>query len=365
MPQPVPPLLRAARNLPATGPQDRVPVWFQRQAGRSLPEYHEVRGEGTILNAIQDPERATEITLQPVRRYGVDAAILFSDIITPVWAVGFGIDITPGVGPECERPFRSADDLKRLRPLEPVADLWFQTETIQNLVSELDDVPLIGFAGAPFTLAAYMVEGRPSKNHGKVKSLMLTEPRLWHELCDRLADIVIATLRSQVEAGAAAVQLFDSWAGALHPDHYRRLVAPHSTRIMEGVADLGVPRFHFGINTAEILDQMADVGAEVVGVDWRTPLSVARRRTGGRVALQGNLDPAVCLSPWEVVEAEVARVLDDNGGHPGHIFNLGHGVLPDTDPDILAQVVEMVHAKGRVSEASGGDSGGSCSGRDG
>lgn len=342
-----PHLLRAARQQPASGPSDRVPVWFQRQAGRSLPEYHEVRGEGTILKAIQDPDRATEITLQPVRRYGVDAAILFSDIITPIWAVGFGMDITPGVGPEAEKPFRSADDLNRLRPLDPDTDMAFQAETIKNLVSELD-VPLIGFAGAPFTLAAYMVEGRPSKNHGKVKSLMLSEPALWHELCDRLADIVIATLRAQVEAGAAAVQLFDSWAGVLHADHYRTHVAPHSAKIMAGVADLGVPRFHFGINTAELLDQMADVGAEVVGVDWRTPLSVARERTGGRVALQGNLDPAVCLSSWDVVEPEVRRVLDDNGGHPGHIFNLGHGVLPDTDPAILARVVELVHAEGRV-----------------
>ncbi len=333
-------------------------MWFQRQAGRSLPEYHEVRGEGTILNAIQEPDRATEITLQPVRRYGVDAAILFSDIVTPVWAVDFGIDITPGVGPECEKPFRSVDDLNRLRPLDPDVDIAFQIETIKNLVAELGDVPLIGFAGAPFTLAAYMVEGRPSKNHGNVKSLMLTEPALWHDLCDRLADIVIATLRSQVEAGAAAVQLFDSWAGALHPDHYRNYVAPHSARIMAEVADLGVPRFHFGINTAELLDQMADVGAEVVGVDWRTPLSVARKRTGGRVALQGNLDPAVCLSGWDAVEPEVRRILDDNDAHPGHIFNLGHGVLPDTDPDILERVVEMVHREGRVAGSEGHGAGG-------
>ncbi|MGB5755942.1 MAG: uroporphyrinogen decarboxylase [Acidimicrobiales bacterium] len=336
-------LLRAARQQPG----DRVPVWFMRQAGRSLPEYFPVRGEGTILDAIQIPERATEITLQPVRRYGVDAAILFSDIVTPVWAVGFGIDITPGVGPECERPFRTVDDLSRLRPLDPDRDLGFQAETIRNLTAELE-VPLIGFAGAPFTLAAYMVEGRPSKNHDKVKSLMAEQPVLWHELCDRLADIAIATLRAQVEAGAEAVQLFDSWAGALHPDHYRRFVAPHSEKIMAGLADLGVPRFHFGINTSELLDQFAEVGADVVGVDWRTPLATARRRTGGRVALQGNLDPALCLASWPVVEQEVRRILADNDGHPGHIFNLGHGVLPATDPDILAAVVQLVHAEGRA-----------------
>ncbi len=316
-----------------------------RQAGRSLPEYFAVRGEGTILDAIRVPERATEITLQPVRRYGVDAAILFSDIVTPVWAIGFGIDITPGVGPECERPFASADDLDRLRPLEPERDLAFQAETIANLTAELA-VPLIGFAGAPFTLAAYLVEGRPSKNHARVKSLMATEPELWHRLCDRLADIAIATLRAQVEAGAAAVQLFDSWAGVLHPDHYRRYVAPHSARILAELADLGVPRFHFGVNTGELLDQMAEVGADVVGVDWRTSIADARSRTGGAVALQGNLDPALCLAPWPVVEAEVRRILADNAGHPGHIFNLGHGVLPQTDPEILARVVDLVHREG-------------------
>jgi uroporphyrinogen decarboxylase len=315
-----------------------------RQAGRSLPEYFGVRGEGTILNAIQDPDRAAEITLQPVRRYGVDAAILFSDIVTPVWASGFGIDITPGVGPECERPFASADDLTRFSPLEE-SDLWFQTETIEALTAELD-VPLIGFAGAPFTLAAYLVEGRPSRNHARAKSLMVGQPDLWHQLCDRLADLAITTLSAQAAAGAAAVQLFDSWAGVLHPEHYRRYVAPHSARILAALTAQGVPTLHFGIDTGELLDQFADAGADAVGVDWRTPLRVARERTGGRVALQGNLDPALCLAPWEAVEVEVRRILADNGGHPGHIFNLGHGVLPDTDPDVLARVVDLVHAEG-------------------
>ncbi len=349
----LPPLLRAARQEPG----DRVPVWFMRQAGRSLPEYFPVRGEGTILDAIRDPDRATEITLQPVRRYGVDAAILFSDIVTPVWAAGFGIDITPGVGPTCEHPFASAADLDRLRPLDPEADLAFQTETVRNLVAELPhSVPLIGFAGAPFTLAAYLVEGRPSRNHDKVKTLMASEPELWFQLCDRLADLAITTLRAQVEAGARAIQLFDSWAGTLHPDHYAAWVAPHSARIMEALADTGVPRFHFGVNTGELLHAMANVGADVVGVDWRTPLSVARRRTRGRVALQGNLDPALCQGPpsviWKVVEAEVRRILADNGGHPGHIFNLGHGVLPTTDPEVLGRVVELVHAEGRADGAA-------------
>lgn len=326
-----------------------------RQAGRSLPEYFPVRGEGTILDAIQDPERATEITLQPIRRYGVDAAILFSDIVTPLWAIGFGIDITPGVGPECEKPFATEADLGRLRPLDAEKDLPFQIETIANLTAELP-VPLIGFAGAPFTLAAYLIEGKPSRDYGKVKSLMANNTELWHKLCDRLADIAIGTLRSQVEAGASAIQLFDSWAGALHPDHYRRYVAPHSTRIMDELADLGVPRFHFGVNTGELLDQFVEGGADVVGVDWRTPISQARHRTGGKVALQGNLDPALCLGSWETVEREVRAVLADNNGHPGHIFNLGHGVLPQTDPEILERVVALVHEEGTANGTSAGSS---------
>ncbi len=313
-----------------------------RQAGRSLPEYRAVRGEGTILDAIADSDRAAEITLQPIRRYGVDAAILFSDIVTPVWAAGFGIDITPGIGPTVERPFRSGSDLDRLRPLDP-GDLDFQTRTVEQLVAELD-IPLIGFAGAPFTLASYLVEGKPSRDYAQVKALMHGQPSLWHDLCDRLADYAIVTLTAQVEAGASAIQLFDSWAGALRPEHYREFVFPHSAKIMAAMADLGIPRIHFGINTGELLPMMAEVGTEVLGVDWRTPLADARARTGGRVALQGNLDPAIVFAPLDVVDREVQRVLDDNGGHPGHIFNLGHGVGPATDPDVLLHIVELVHA---------------------
>ncbi len=321
-----------------------------RQAGRSLPEYFEVRGDGSILDAIQDADRATEITLQPIRRYGVDAAILFSDIVTPIWAVGFGIDITPGVGPTCEQPFAGAADLDRLRPIDAANDLSFQSQTVRNLVAELD-IPLIGFAGAPFTLASYLVEGKPSRDYAKVKALMTGQPELWHQLCDRLADYAIATLTAQVDNGARAVQLFDSWAGALRPEHYRQYVFPHSQKILDAMADLGVPRIHFGINSGELLDQMAEAGADVVGVDWRTPLAVARERTGGRVALQGNLDPGLLLAPWDVLEAEVRRVLADNAGNPGHIFNLGHGVLPQTDPEQLKRVVDLVHAEGKANPA--------------
>lgn len=342
------PLIQAATGQVPT----RVPVWFMRQAGRSLPEYFKVRGEGSILQAISVPERAAEITLQPTRRYDVDAAILFSDIITPLWAIDFGVDIKPGVGPVTEISFRSSDDLKRFRPLDPDKDMPFQRQAIEQLIAELK-IPLIGFCGAPFTLATYLIEGKPSKNHAITKELMFTEPKLWHKLCDQLADIVIASLAAQVEAGASAVQLFDSWAGILAPAHYAEFVFPHSRKILEALEPLGVPRFHFGTNTAELLDQFADAGAEVVGVDWRTPLSVARERIAASnpdskktVALQGNLDPTLCSSAWPIVEAEAKRILDNNAGNPAHIFNLGHGVLPTSDPEILAKLADYVHDYG-------------------
>ena len=335
------PFLAACRREP----HNRVPVWFMRQAGRSLPEYRAIRGAGSILDAIRKPELAAEITLQPVRRYGVDAAILYSDIVVPIAAIGFGVDIAPGIGPVVESPFRSAADLDRIRPLDPATDTGFVLETIDRVIEALpDDVPLIGFAGAPFTVASYLVEGRPSRTYSATKSLMYGEPSVWEALVDRLADLAIASLRSQIEHGARAVQLFDSWVGALSPSDYRRYILPASTKVFDGIADLGVPRIHFGVNTGDLLGLMADAGADVVGVDWRTPLSVARERTGGRVALQGNLDPAVCLAPWPAVEAKVREVLADNGGNPGHIFNLGHGVTPDIDPTVLERIVELVHA---------------------
>jgi uroporphyrinogen decarboxylase len=326
---------------------DRVPVWFMRQAGRSLPEYRAIRGEGSILDAIRKPDLATEITLQPVRRYGVDAAILYSDIVVPVAAIGFGVDIAPGTGPVVAEPFRSASDLERLRPLEPAIDTPYVIETVRALVGELT-VPLIGFAGAPFTVASYLIEGAPSRTYGRTKALMLGDPDLWHRLMERLADLALASLRSQVAAGAQAIQLFDSWAGALTPATYERFVLPHSRRVFEGVADLGVPRIHFGVNTGELLGLMAAAGADVVGVDWRVPLDDARGRVPADRALQGNLDPAVCLAPWEVVATETRDVLARNAGHPGHIFNLGHGVLPETDPTVLERVVELVHDEGTV-----------------
>lgn len=332
---------------------DHVPVWFQRQAGRSLPEYRELRREGSILDTLRLPDVSAEITLQPVRRYGVDAAILYSDIVVPAECIGFGVDVKPGLGPVIENPFRSREDLKRLRPLEPDVDTAHVLETVRLVVAEID-IPLIGFAGAPFTVASYLIEGRPSRDYARTKSMMLEDPALWHDLMERLADLAIASIRSQVDAGASALQLFDSWAGALSPTDYREFVFPHTSRVFAEITDLGVPKAHFGVGTGELLDQFAEVGADVVGVDWRIPLDEARRRTGGTVALQGNLDPALCLAPWDRVADRVRSVLDSNRGHPGHVFNLGHGVLPETDPTILEKVVELVHNEGRTDGPNGG-----------
>jgi uroporphyrinogen decarboxylase len=316
-----------------------------RQAGRSLPEYRAIRGQGSILDAIANPELAAEITLQPVRRHGVDAAILYSDIVVPAAAIGFGVDVAPGTGPVVAEPFRAAADLRRLRPLDPEADTPHVLETVRICVKELD-VPLIGFAGAPFTVASYLIEGRPSRTYANTKAMMHAEPGLWVELMDRLADIAIASLRSQIQAGAEAIQLFDSWAGALNPMDYERFVLPASAKVFAGVADLGVPRIHFGVGTGELLGLMSSAGADVVGVDWRVPLDVARTRVEGK-PVQGNLDPALCLAPWPVVADAAREVMRRGGGVAGggHVFNLGHGVYPETDPGILTAVVDLVHAE--------------------
>jgi uroporphyrinogen decarboxylase len=320
-----------------------------RQAGRSLPEYWRVRGTGSILDAITQPEVATEITLQPVRRYGVDAAILFCDIVVPIRAIGFGVEIERGRGPVVERPFRSSADLDRIRPFEPEADVPYVLETVRLLSTELpSSVPLIGFSGAPFTVASYLIEGAPSRDFAKVKSLMHSEPDLWHQLVGRLGDMATAFLRAQVAAGAQALQLFDSWAGCLSPSEYERFVLPGIRRIISELSDLDVPVILFGVGTGELLGQMASAGPSVMGIDWRVPLDVARQRLGSDIALQGNLDPAICLSPWTVVAEETRDVLRRAGADAGHVFNLGHGVLPDTDPGILGAVVELVHAEGRA-----------------
>jgi uroporphyrinogen decarboxylase len=330
-------------------PVSRTPVWFMRQAGRSLPEYRAARGNGSILSAISDAPLAAELTLQPVRRYGVDAAILFSDIVVPLHAVGFGVEVEAGRGPVVARPFRSKDDLDRLRPFVPEADAPYVAEAVRLVAAELagSGVALIGFAGAPFTVASYMVEGGPSRTFARVKTLMHSDPELWDRLVARLADMAVASLRAQVLAGAQAFQLFDSWAGALSPAEYARFALPATRAVLSGMADLGVPSILFGVGTGELLALMGRAGSDVVGVDWRVPLDEARRRVGPRHSVQGNLDPAICLAPWPVVEEATRAVLavaaapPEEGG--GHVFNLGHGVLPETDPGILRAVADLVH----------------------
>ncbi|MEU4815133.1 MULTISPECIES: uroporphyrinogen decarboxylase [Micromonospora] len=332
------PFVRACRREP--GPH--TPVWFMRQAGRSLPEYREIRANVPMLESCRRPDLVTEITLQPVRRHGVDAAILFSDIVVPVAAAGIDLDIVPGTGPVVAEPVRTAADVERITPIGR-DDVSYVDEAVRRLVVELGDTPLIGFAGAPFTLASYLVEGGPSRTHAKTKALMYGDPELWHALCARLAEVTLAFLQVQIDAGVSAVQLFDSWAGALSEADYRRFVLPHSTYVLGGLADAGVPRIHFGVGTGELLGAMGEAGADVVGVDWRTPLDVATGRIGPDKAVQGNLDPTVLLAGWPVVEAEVRRIVEQGRAAPGHVFNLGHGVLPETDPEVLTRVVALVH----------------------
>lgn len=330
-------LLRAARGEAVP----HAPVWFMRQAGRSLPEYRELRAGIGMLESCRRPDLVCEFTLQPVRRHRVDAAVLYSDIVVPLQAAGIDVDIVAGTGPVVASPVAAVADVEAIRPLDPAA-VGFVAEAIRLLLAELGDTALIGFAGAPFTLASYLVEGGPSRHHAKTKALMYGAPDVWHALCARLADITRTFLQVQVDAGVDAIQLFDSWAGALSEADYRRYVLPHSRAVLTGLTGT-IPRIHFGVGTAELLPAMAEAGADVVGVDWRTPLDVAAGRVPGR-ALQGNLDPCVLLAPWPVVEQEARRVLAEGTKAPGHIFNLGHGVLPETDPDVLTRLVELVHS---------------------
>jgi uroporphyrinogen decarboxylase len=338
------PLLVAA----AGGRPARVPVWFMRQAGRSLPEYRRLRAGSSMLSACLNPELVCEITAQPVRRHGVDAAILFSDIVLPLHAAGVDLDIVPGTGPVVAAPVRSMADVSALPVLDGAA-VGPVAEAIGLLLRELGDLPLIGFAGAPFTLASYLIEGGPSRHHERTKALMHSDPRTWHALLDRLAEITLTFLRVQLDAGVDAVQLFDSWAGALSERDYRELVLPHSAKVLSGLDGAGVPRIHFGVGTGELLGAMREAGADVVGVDWRVPLDEAARRLAAAVpggpapVVQGNLDPAVLLADFDVIEREVRRIVAEGRAAGGHIFNLGHGVLPDTDPEVITRVVELIH----------------------
>jgi uroporphyrinogen decarboxylase len=312
-----------------------------RQAGRSLPEYRKLREGVAMLDSCMRPDLAVEITLQPVRRYGVDAAIFFSDIVLPLKAIGVDLDIVPNVGPVIASPVSTLADVAAIPDLTP-EHVPFITESVRTLVSELGSTPLIGFAGAPFTVASYLVEGGPSKEHARTKALMFGAPDVWEALMTKIAGISAAYLEVQVAAGASAVQLFDSWAGAMSPGDYQRYVMPYSAAVLARAGALAVPRIHFGVGTGELLGLMGSAGADVVGVDWRVPLADGVRRVGGRV-VQGNLDPSLVFAPTEVMLARAAEVLEAGRDAPGHIFNLGHGVMPSTNPDQLARLTDFVH----------------------
>jgi uroporphyrinogen decarboxylase len=342
--------LRACRREPT----ERTPVWFMRQAGRYQASYRELRQRRGILEISRTPELAARVTVAPVTDLGVDAAILFSDIMVPVAAMGVAVRIEEGTGPVVDDPVRSASDVDRVRPLDPEEDVPEVLEAVRQVVKALDR-PLIGFAGAPFTLASYLVEGGPSKDYARTKAMMISEPELWDGLCSRLADLSATFLRTQVAAGAAAVQLFDSWAGSLSAEDYARYAQPYSARVLGALADTGVPRIHFGVGTAELLGLMGQAGAEVVGVDWRLPLAEASRRIGPAYAVQGNLDPALLSAPWPVLAERVRQVVRSGAEAPGHIFNLGHGVPPEASPDALARIVDLVHTESPALRAEAGE----------
>jgi len=332
--------LKACRREPS----DATPVWFMRQAGRYLPEYRALRQRHSILELCHDPDLATQVTLQPVERLGVDAAILFADILLPFEPLGLGLAFAAGEGPQIARPIRSAAQVAALPPVDPARDLGYVLEAVRLVCRALrPEVPLIGFAGAPFTLASYAIEGGSTRSFAVTKRFMYAEPRAWHALLERLADLVGRYLAAQAAAGAHALQLFDSWVGCLAPEDYRAYVQPHSRRALELAAGGGVPVIHFGTETGGFLEDFAAAGGDVIGVDWRIPLDVAWEHLAPRQAIQGNLDPATLLASRATLEARVRDILTRAGGRPGHIFNLGHGVLPETPVEALQAVVELVH----------------------
>jgi uroporphyrinogen decarboxylase len=332
--------LRACRREPT----DRTPVWFMRQAGRYMPEYRALREKHSLLEICRTPDLAVEVTLQPVRALGVDAAILFSDLLLPLEPLGIPFDFAAGEGPVIEKPVRSAADVAALRRFEPREDLGLVLEAIRRLRAQLE-VPLIGFAGAPFTLASYAIEGGHSTNYAITKTLMYRESATWHRFAGLLAEVVRDYLLAQIEAGVQAVQLFDSWVGALSEADYREYVLPHVQTIFAGLAGTGVPTIHFGTNTSELLTTLREAGGDVIGLDWRVPLDEGWARLGPKVAVQGNLDPTLLFGPRELLLARVDDVLKRAAGRPGHVFNLGHGILPGTPVENVKAVVDHVHAR--------------------
>jgi uroporphyrinogen decarboxylase len=331
-------LVRAARREHV----ERTPVWFMRQAGRSLPEYRALREKHDFFELAHTPELCAEVTLQPVRRHGVDAAVMFADIMTPVLGMGVHVRLVEGVGPVIDEPVRTRQDVERLRIPDPEEAFGPVLEAVRLVRADLrSDQAVVGFCGGPFTVAGYLVEGGPTREFARTKSLMLGEPGVWHALLERLAETFASYVAAKARAGADVIQLFDSWVGALSPTHYRDHVAPHSARILQAV---DVPTIHFGTGAATLLEEMAAAGGDVIGLDWRLALDDGWARVPDR-AVQGNLDPAVLLAPWEVVEAEALDVLERAAGRPGHIFNLGHGVFPGVDPGTLTRLAALVQER--------------------
>ncbi|WP_313640469.1 uroporphyrinogen decarboxylase [Paenibacillus sp.] len=322
---------------------EHVPVWYMRQAGRYDPEYRKIKEKYSLLEICKQPELAAEVTLMPVRKLGVDAAILYSDIMNPVASIGVKFDIVKDIGPVIENPIRSAADVERLRPIDVEGDLGHILETIAILDKELD-VPLITFAGAPFTIASYLIEGRPSKGYIRTKELMYSEPRVWEMLMDKLGDMIIAYLRSHVRSGGKAFQLFDSWVGALAPRDFEKYVLPTVSRIFSELSDLDVPKIYFpGVSSGELLPSLTNLQADVIGLDWRVSLSDGRRRTGGKFAIQGNLDPYLLTAPMDVLKDHAKQLIDEGVREPGYIFNLGHGLFPEASLDKLRELTEYIH----------------------
>ena len=332
-------LVRAARREPV----ERTPVWFMRQAGRSLPEYREIRKRHDLFAVVRQPDLCAEVTLQPVRRHGVDAAVMFADIMLPVIGMGVDVRLVENVGPVIDRPVETAEDVEALCVPDPEEAVPFVLDAIRIVRGELrSDQAVVGFCGGPFTVAGYLIEGKPTREFLRVKTLMYREPAVWHALMGKLADTFTGYVAAQARAGANVIQVFDSWVGALSVADYDEFVAPHTARILQA---LDVPTIHFGTGTAHLLTQMANAGGSVIGLDWRIPLDRGWEEVGHDRGVQGNLDPAVLLGPWERVEAAAIDVLHRAGEGPGHIFNLGHGVLPDTDPALLGRLVELVHER--------------------
>jgi uroporphyrinogen decarboxylase len=339
VPVPDPLLVRACRREPV----ERTPIWFMRQAGRSLPEYRKIRERHDLFGICAQPELAAEVTLQPVRRHGVDAAVLFADIVLPVVPMGADVRLVEGVGPVIDEPVRTREAVERLRVPEPEEAFGHVLEAVRIVRAELrPEQALVGFCGGPFTVAGYLVEGRPSRDFLAVKRLMYGDPDVWHALLDRLADTFARYVAAKADAGADVIQLFDSWVGVLSPGDYEEFVAPYSARIL---AALDVPTIHFGTGTAHLLPSMARAGGDVIGLDWRVPLDAGWVAVGDDRGVQGNLDPTLLLGPWPRVEAGALDVLERAAGRPGHVFNLGHGVLPQTNPDDLGRLVGLVHER--------------------